>query len=595
MAKLRKSYRKDVDENALVSLALLHSGEIQKDPELYAKAVEFLEQRPLRQSYDAALTLMGLAHVDPQRHRPRIRKLAQSLIDGQSKHGPWSYIGSYVSKVEPEAAPAATDEPPKEDEGGIDVVGGDPIPGWPGTEERAEEVTLKPTQAVSATGGDNSCSQYGVLGLQTSGRVGVKATAETWERAAGWFLDAQNPRRGWGYGKRATNTGSMTTAGLAGLAVARHNLDGKPEKSELALREGVDWLARNFALDRNPGSGSWHYYYLYGLERAGRLLGKEFFGPYEWYAEGARYLVDNQLPDGSWMGIGGHKSDVLDTSFALLFLTKATEKLGEERKEVPTGPGELTLEASGLGGSVVFILDASGSMAANLGSETRFDAARRVVHEVLSGSGAGLDVALRVYGHRHRANRPEANTDSELVMGFGPADRPELKSALDRLRCRGKTPLTFSLLESLKDLQKAANKKRRVILLTDGMESDRRAKPMDAAAAVKAAGARLDVVCLCMDSTELLERMAAAGGGTCYSANDAQELLDAFTVAVVGGVPFRVKTPEGKVVFEGKSGETAKLPAGPYVVEVDLPGKPQTVEAWVHQDRTTTLRVRAGG
>jgi hypothetical protein len=56
-----------------------------------------------------------------------------------------------------------------------------------------------------------------------------------------------------------------------------------------------------------------------------------------------------------------------------------------------------------------------------------------------------------------------------------------------------------------------------------------------------------------------------------------------------------VKTPEGKVVFEGKSGDRAMLPAGPYVVEVDLPGKPQTVQAWVHQDRLTTLRVRAGG
>ena len=135
---------------------------------------------------------------------------------------------------------------------------------------------------------------------------------------------------------------------------------------------------------------------------------------------------------------------------------------------------------------MVFILDASGSMGADLGRETRFDAARRVVLQVLRGSGEGLEVALRVYGHRFRSNKPEANTDSELVVGFGAPDRPELEAAVMKLRCRGKTPLTYSLKESLKDLARARNPKRRVVLLTDGLESDRRAKPLQAAAALAA-------------------------------------------------------------------------------------------------------------
>ena len=35
-------------------------------------------------------------------------------------------------------------------------------------------------------------------------------------------------------------------------------------------KDGFAWLDVNFAVDRNPGRNApaWHYYYLYGLERA---------------------------------------------------------------------------------------------------------------------------------------------------------------------------------------------------------------------------------------------------------------------------------------------------------------------------------------
>jgi len=578
-------------ECALVILALLHSGEFPKYPELQAKAIECLETRKFRASYDLALTAMGLAHVDPQKYRERIRNIAQALVDDQQTKGGWGYMSEMCRTVEP-GLPAAAAEPEKgesEPEGRIAVDDGGPIPGWAGTQE-TETITLERTAPLIDKYCDNSCSQYAVLGLLAASHAGVHAPKETWERAVSWYLEAQSPRRGWGYGRQGTPTGSMTTAGLAGFAVARHVLVGLGDEQELALRIGMDWLARNYRLDDNPNAnGSWQYYYLYGLERAGRLLAKEFIGDREWYAEGARYLVDCQAGDGSWQGKGGAK--VKDTCFAILFLTRATEKLGD-KKEPPTGPGWLEVEARSASGAMVFILDASASMLADLGSETRFDAARRVVLEVLQGGGAGLEVALRAYGHRYRSNKKEAITDTELVVEFGPPDRAELAKALGKMRCRGKTPLTLSLQEAIKDLEKATSKDRRVLLLTDGLESNRRAKPLEAAAAIKAASARLDVVCLCMESTELLENMAKAGGGTCYSAADAEQLLAALKTAVVGDVAFRVLGADGQQVAQGKSGDKLELPAGPYTVEVALPGGAQQIKAWIHQDRTTKLRVR---
>ena len=97
--------------------------------------------------------------------------------------------------------------------------------------------------------------------------------------------------------------------------------------------------------------GPWHYYYLYGLERMGALVGVAFLGEHDWYQEGARYLVARQDEEGSWQG----GTDLSETCFALLFLKRATT--GDP---VPVGPrtgprppeleeGDLALDVQGSG------------------------------------------------------------------------------------------------------------------------------------------------------------------------------------------------------------------------------------------------------
>ncbi len=73
---------------------------------------------------------------------------------------------------------------------------------------------------------------------------------------------------------------------------------------------------------QNLGHGQqYKIYYLYGLERAGRLAGLRFFGQNDWYRLGAEELVrtQNKLA-GFWSGPG--ETDVVGTSLALLFLAK---------------------------------------------------------------------------------------------------------------------------------------------------------------------------------------------------------------------------------------------------------------------------------
>jgi hypothetical protein len=120
-------------------------------------------------------------------------------------------------------------------------------------------------------------------------------------------------------------TGSMTTAGIAGLVTCREALatsrrfPGRDRrKVREALRDALAWLQEHFTVQGNPGreDGAHHLYYLYGLERAGMLTGRRFIGTHDWYREGADHLL--ALEQGR--GWGNH----VGQSFAILFLKRAT-------------------------------------------------------------------------------------------------------------------------------------------------------------------------------------------------------------------------------------------------------------------------------
>jgi len=166
--------------------------------------------------------------------------------------------------------------------------------------------------------------------------------------------------RGFPYTLGRESTGSMTTAGLSSLVIVkamlmeRNALEADMRKKlDRGIWDGIAWLTHYYDLSSNPhgrgpGPGGpgfgrgppgrmWQYYYLYGLERACVITGKRYLGAHDWYAEGARLLVDAQKNDGRWKpgdqlgGFGGgpgmgavFQTDILDTCFALLFLKRAT-------------------------------------------------------------------------------------------------------------------------------------------------------------------------------------------------------------------------------------------------------------------------------
>jgi hypothetical protein len=189
--------------------------------------------------------------------------------------------------------------------------------------------------------GDNSNTQFALLGLHEAAKAGVDVPKQVWVRSRKHFLNTQNRDGGWGYSGRMRSKayGSMTTAGLASLYICglRLHVSGRKVfvngaypgcgqyQQNRHVAKGIEWLTENFSVKKNPEHRGWLYYYLYGLERVGMIAGIQQFGKHDWYREGAAHLVKLQGNDGSWAGggWGGRgRGQVYDTAFCLLFLAK---------------------------------------------------------------------------------------------------------------------------------------------------------------------------------------------------------------------------------------------------------------------------------
>ena len=196
------------------------------------------------------------------------------------------------------------------------------------------------------SGGDRSNGQYAVLALRDAAYAGVPIDRDVWQRTHDHWIRGQEADGGWGYepGRGGGATGSMTAAGLSTIAITTRMLqddsdvdaDGRVDpcavqRPDEAFQRGIAWLTRHFNVSVNPRGRSpqqWHFYYLYGLERAGRLGGVRFFGLNDWYRMGARTVVDMQKPGGEWSTRSAHEGDpILATSFALLFLSKGMSRV----------------------------------------------------------------------------------------------------------------------------------------------------------------------------------------------------------------------------------------------------------------------------
>lgn len=279
----REKARWAVGQTALGILGLRAAG-VPPDDEAIQRGVAYLlNHQPDKQQgvYETSLKVMALEGVNPAAHHEAIAAGARYLVRVQQASGGWSY----------------------------------------GTSGRT----------------DNSNSQFALLGLHSAAQSGVQIPDPVWQRARDYFSAGQSADGGWSYRARSGRSyGSMTAAGVASLYICDLWLHVSRGRCGLyadqrRLQKGLEWLARSFSVTRNPARDMWKFYYLYGLERAGTILARRYFGRHDWYREGAEHLVGD--PERMVLAPSQYEWLFVQKCFMLLFLAKGNAPILVQKAE----------------------------------------------------------------------------------------------------------------------------------------------------------------------------------------------------------------------------------------------------------------------
>jgi hypothetical protein len=340
---------------ALAGLALLECGAAKDDPAVVA-AARYVRAASvgLRYTYSVSLAILFLDRLGDPADEALLESLSARLVAGQHETGNWSYncpepvlqeqrrLGELVARRLPDTSR--------------------PAPTKPGDAARSfqQRVQLLNRGAPGADGPilsrpDNSNSQFALLALWVSRRHGFPVD-DALRSSDRHFRRTRTLEGGWWYGDvvgaARASTGTMTCAGLLGLAVGYGVLAERPKgkdkdkavrdlSDDPTLQAGLRYLATAVGTPpekradvrgpkgRHPGAGPGavssvmgkSYYFLWSLERVAVALNMETIGNKDWYSWGADVLVTGQNADGTWSG--SYQEGGVDTCFALLFLKKA--------------------------------------------------------------------------------------------------------------------------------------------------------------------------------------------------------------------------------------------------------------------------------
>jgi len=247
-----------VGQTALSLLALTHA-DIPRNHKAIRRGARYVNANTDEKVYSEALVLCALERVDPVSYRKRMERALRFLIASQLRNGMWSY-----------------------------------------------ELNRQRTT------GDNSNTQFAVLGLAAARRCGLRVPEATRNAVAQHFYRTQlRSSGGWSYGGNQFSMSAMTCAGVASLALMGWQLEAPDRecgkyKVNRTLTRGLRAVSGHL-----KGGGLTDHYDLYALERVGMFLDLKTIGGIDWYRYGAETMLGDEMP--GWLS---------DKCFELLFLAK---------------------------------------------------------------------------------------------------------------------------------------------------------------------------------------------------------------------------------------------------------------------------------
>ena len=315
-----KTHNQDRRIRGLLGLTLLECGVCADDPAVQQLAAAIRAgERELTQTYELTLAILFLDRLGDPSDRVRIRTFGHRLLSGQLDCGAWTY-SCLVNERQRGRANLQSNlsyVPPTLYQRRIARYGGHPV--------HEKRISYR---------GDNSNTQFAILGLWVAQRQGVPARSALLATEQ-YFRTTQAEDGSWGYHPRARNwRDSMTCAGLMSLAMrygvnASQGRDIRPNHpisvQDAAILRGLRYLASSLEKITVVGSGIVGVearnplYFLWSLERMAVIYDLKKVGEREWYPWAAQMLVETQQPDGRWFGM----PDPVGTCFALLVLKRS--------------------------------------------------------------------------------------------------------------------------------------------------------------------------------------------------------------------------------------------------------------------------------
>jgi hypothetical protein len=299
---------------ALAGLALLESGHVKSTDPVVRKAAAYLrDDYEEMGTYSLALKIFFFDRLAESRDAPLIKQLGERLVDGQLGGGDWTYNCTPRQQNQAPGSPRRDGAP-------------------------AARGTLQHIMA-GGRAGDNSNTQFGLMGLWVARRHGLDVTAAL-SKTDEHFRQQQLADGGWSYTGTAGSTDAMTCAGLLGLLVHQGNQamlkagsvadlkkDGAGRLSKTvddpAVKRGLARLESSLtpplSTTRGRAGLGGGLYRWWSLERVAVAYGLKKIGNVDWYAEGAKSVLTLQLDNGSW----NDYAPPVGTSFAILFLKRA--------------------------------------------------------------------------------------------------------------------------------------------------------------------------------------------------------------------------------------------------------------------------------
>ncbi|MGI9412940.1 MAG: vWA domain-containing protein [Hyphomicrobiales bacterium] len=201
----------------------------------------------------------------------------------------------------------------------------------------------------------------------------------------------------------------------------------------------------------------------------------------------------------------------------------------------------------------MLILDASGSMWGQVEGKPKYRIARSVIGDVLKDIGKKVNMGVMAYGHRTKGDCKDIQT----LIPVGPVSSNRYMSAINKIKPKGKTPISAAVRKAAEAL-KYTEEKATIVLVSDGLETCN-ADPCALSAELEKLGIDFTVHVVGFDlgneDTSTLSCLAKNTGGLFLSAQNANELSEA-----IGQVVEAVRGPAVAEVKPAPEPEPAPQP-----------------------------------